>query len=245
LNRLQTILDSTLASDRSGDVWLLAGKYSAFLERYELAVEWAQKAVKHDNKRYQALLDLAEYQVLREQYTAASETLDRYLLGRSGSTAARSWTIRGRLLRQTESDSEAYLSYSHIIRNYPNSLELAEAENAIDELPLPSAFKPTGNGQASFSSTDRNNPSSRSVSKETGDGDWIVQLGSFLSIERAKEFKRNLQQNLGWPITISAATVDGRRYHRVQITGLASEQKATEVKRQLQQRGHDAFILEG
>ncbi len=240
LQRLQSLMKSTSPDERSGKVWRLAGKYAAFHDRYPLAARWTRHATLDESTKQKALLDLAKYRLEMDDYKTARTVLDRYLLLHSETTPARVWRLKGRLLQNTGSDSRAYLAYNHVIRNYPNSLELEKAKNAVDSLSLPAGLEPAKpDGRPS-----REDTSETKAVRGSREENWKIQLGSFLSLERAKAFKERLGRRLDRSLAINEAIVDGRQYHRVQVVGFESKGTATEVKRDLRQRGYEnAFVL--
>ncbi len=69
---------------------------------------------------------------------------------------------------------------------------------------------------------------------ETG-ATYLIQVGSFRAADDAEARKASLAL-LGLESRVAAATVDGRRYHRVMVGPLSGRQVAT-VRQQLQQAG--------
>lgn len=237
------------ANEFSGTVWLLGAKYAAYLGEYESARDWARRAFENDATRREALLDLAEYALEGDRLEESRRYLDRYLLEYERGDRSRHWNTLGRLLTRVESDSEAYLAFSHVVRNYPNSLELDEAERRLSELSLPEPFRPGRNDRSrsvSNGETEGANGTEREITQAESEEDgWKIQLGSFRDRERARSFKRRMESRLGESLTISRARVDGTRYYRVQISSFDTKFEARQQKDKLAELGIDAFILDG
>lgn len=263
---LRTWLDLVLLDDPAGErlrflrdllkdndgrmkpgLWLQAGKYAGSLERYRLAERWARRALEGDTVRHEARLDLAEYALARGKLGRAEQYLEDYLLNRPGRTDPRYWLLRGRYFQEQKADSEAYVAYSHLVRNYPGSLVLERAESKLHQLPLPSAFRPETSGQSygrgsATAGSDRSNPN-RSFSESAGR--WVIQLGSFRNRSRARRYKRRMDSRLEGVLMIQSTVLDGVRYYRVQLGGFETKQQAQRRQRQLERDGINSFIMEG
>ncbi|MFB6346353.1 MAG: SPOR domain-containing protein [bacterium] len=249
-NRLRTLREflSESRSEVTDKVWLRAGKYAGALGKFGVARTWTRRILDNPEVRYEALLDLSQYCLKASDMTQADKYLQRYLLERPERTKARYWTLRGKYFRKTNSDSEAYLAYSHLVRNYPGDLQLYEAEEKLRQLSLPGAFKPNNENRVTtvtsnsrtFGQTDRG-----SIGSDTPQGDWAIQVGSFQSRERAERYKRRLEARHQGEFVIRSTQLEGVMYHRVKIAGFETEEDARRRKEQLEQSGIDSFITEG
>lgn len=244
LNRLKELMNRS-SGDFSGTVWLLGAKYAGYLGEYERAHEWGQPALKDRSTRREALLDLAEYALKRERLDRSRDYLDRYFLEYPEVDRSRHWNTRGRLLTELGSDSEAYLAFSHVVRNYPNSLELDEAERRLSELSLPEPFRPDQGSPRPRTETDKREGTKEDSAQPGSQGGWKIQLGSFRDRDRAKVFKDRMESRLEKSLVITRARVDGTRYYRVQIPSFGSKYEAEQQKDKLHELGIDAFILDG
>lgn len=234
--------------DLKPQVWLKAGKYAGASGHLELASKWAKQALEDKSLRSEARLDLAEYALRTNRYQDARRYLDRYLLSRDGVTEARYWILRGRYFRKTGADSEAYVAYSHLVRNYPNSLVLNRAEANLEKIPLPEAFRPgsTNSSESRIMPVNEANESDPERDKRLlPSGSWVLQLGSFRNRERALRYKRKLNSRLDDTLTVRSVRLDGVRYHRVQIVGFRTKSRARKRRNQLERNGIDSFIMEG
>jgi tetratricopeptide (TPR) repeat protein len=246
LNQLKQVLGGD-AGDHNGTVWLLAGKYAAYHDNYELALRWTERARSSSSIRSEALLDQALYQIELGRPKKASTILERFLLEHPDSFRPRYWNLRGRLSRETGNDSEAYIAHNQVVRNYPDSLEITKAEEELADLPLPDVFQPNGNRSASSNSSEssRDRMEDPNTERSPEPGDWQVQLGSFQDRSRARSFKRRMESRLDESLAIRSARVHGKRYFRVQILGFDSKYEASRQKDKLERLGIDAFILDG
>lgn len=230
-------------------IWLRAGKYAGSLEKYDIAGRWTRRALEAPEYRSEARLDLAEYELSSDNPERAERYLDRYLMNRTGRTRARYWMLRGRLFRGTNSDSEAYVAYSHLVRNYPETPLLERAEAELRDLPLPDAFKPkTGEVETSQSFETMNSKSSTQDVRSGEDGTvggWLIQLASFQQRSRAKRYRRRMESTVSGNLMINSVRIDGSLYYRVQLTGFATKREARRRQQQLERDGIDSFILDG
>lgn len=246
LNQLKQVLGGA-APDHNGTVWLLAGKYAAYHENYELALRWTERARTSSKIRSEALLDQALYQIELGRTKKANTILERFLLEHPDSFRPRYWNLRGRLSRETGNDSEAYIAHNQVVRNYPDSLEITKAEEELADLPLPEVFQPNGNRSDSSNRSEsaRDQVKDPNPERSPEPGGWKVQLGSFQDRSRARSFRRRMESRLDESLAIRSARVDGKRYFRVQILGFDSKYEASQQKDKLEGLGIDAFILDG
>lgn len=244
LDRLAEKLDAS-PSRYGGEIWLLSGKYAAYHNNFDRALRWTNRAMSSSSIRSEALLDRAYYQLKNRGTNPARRSLDRFLLEDSGSFRPRYWNLRGRVSAKAGSDSEAYIAHNQVVRNYPDSLEISEAELRLADLPLPEAFKPGSDGSLSTKdpagSTVETEEEATDSSPEPGD--WKIQLGSFQDRARAESFQRRMESRLDQDLTITPAKIDGQRYFRVQIIGFTTRQEATHRSEELGSRGIDSFLL--
>lgn len=229
------------AGNLSYRIWLLAGKYAAYADRFDLASRWAKKCL-DTPARASALLDLAEYAIKRGDDEKSRDYLDRHLIEYPNHDRSRHWTLAGQRANSAQSDSEAYIAYSHVIKNYPESLELKESERKLANLPLPEPLRP-GHRKKDVATT-ATGVGESDTSSQVSHGDWKVQLGSFTSRDRAEKFVERMNKKVTGDIGISQATVDGREYFRVQIRGFKSKFEAQQKKDKLVKKKVEAFILD-
>lgn len=70
-------------------------------------------------------------------------------------------------------------------------------------------------------------------------GGWVVQAGSFSSLENARRLTATLQ-SMGYDSFISEMVIDGRKLHRVRIGPPANRKAADRIANELQQQGQQA-----
>lgn len=242
--RLKSFLNRK-EGDLAPRVWLLAGKYAGYMNRYSRAIRWTRNALGEEETRATALLDLSNYSLKRQEWEQAHRFLERYLLETEEKTKPRFWLLMGQYFQGTGSDSRAYLTYNHVIRNYPSSLELAEAKRRIDDLPEPEVPRSETDLLSKFVRSESDYSGTRD--EPSGRGDWKVQVGSFRSRKRALSYRRRMNKRLSpsRPLAINQAMIKGTKYFRVQLTGFKKKDEARRRKETLERRGVDAFVLNG
>jgi tetratricopeptide (TPR) repeat protein len=244
LDRLKSRLKKS-PSEYGEEIWLMSGKYAAYHDDYSRAIRWTNRAVESPATRSEALLDRAYYQLEKGRIGPARDTLHRFLLEDSNSFRPRYWNLRGQVSGEAGNNSEAYVAHNQVVRNYPDSLEIAEAERRLADLPLPDPFRLSKNSSVPMSVAKVSGGESEEKTTDTSPdrGDWKIQLGSFQERERAQSFKRRMESRLDQNMRITPASVDGRRYFRVQITGFPSRDEASRRSNELESQGIDSFVM--
>ncbi len=244
LDRLKELLEQS-PSEYGGEVWLLSGKFAAYHNNFDRAIRWTDRALQSNSPRTEVLLDRAYYQLQAGRAERARRTLDRFLLEDTGSFRPRYWNLRGQAFQKVGSDSEAYIAHNQVIRHYPDSLEISEAESRLSDIPLPEVFKPSETGSLSTNLASDSDQQSRkeSANPSPAEDGWKIQIGSFQKRERAESFRRRMKSRLDQDLTITRAMVDGRRYFRVRITVIPSRREASRRAEGLKNQGIDSFVI--
>jgi tetratricopeptide (TPR) repeat protein len=214
-------------------LWLEAGNLAEQVGNFEQAEEWYKNALESQKTKPRALLGLIRVALVQKSYSGARDLLEEYILQSGEETRPEYWLLKGKYFQEIGSDSEAYVAYSHIIRHYPDSLVLAEAEEKIAALPLPEKLLP---------SQRQNPPEPSGRPATTSGGPYWVQVGSFTRRSQAESLASRVKRQFKYEPVIKKARVSGRIYYRVRIGGFPTKTKASEILKIVKEKGLDGFI---
>ncbi len=221
------------AGEVKAQLWLEAGNLAEQVGEFAQAKKWYKNARESEQTKPHALLGLVRVALAQKNYSVSNDLLEEYILHPGEETRPEFWLLKGRYFQEIGSDSEAYVAYSHIIRHYPNSLVLVEAEEQIAGLPLPENLLPS----------QRRNPSEPSATPaRTSGGLYWVQVGSFTRRSQAESLAGKVRRQFNYEPVIKKARVSGLIYHRVRIGGFPSKAKASEILKIVKKNGLDGFI---
>lgn len=242
---LAFVNDTLRGTDATGDdgrLWLLAGRLAHRQDRLEWAQNWFESAARDESVRGRAWLSLARVHLERKNPDRARHYLERFLVHYPSSSRPEYWLLRGRMYEQVGSDSEAYVAYSHVVNQYPESPLLARAEQRLEGLSLPGALYPRSGGSSPKSSEPEG---TESASSPPAEDRYRIQIGSFLERERASAYRDRMRGRFDRALAIQPARIEGRRYYRVQVTGFAGKADAERRLEELKDRGMDGFVVRG
>lgn len=89
-------------------------------------------------------------------------------------------------------------------------------------------------------SQEKQDPVQQPVTK-TGETGWGVQIGSFASRESADTLAKKVS-SAGYNVSVTEATVSGKRYHRVTVIAGETRNSALEMEQKLKKEGYPTFV---
>lgn len=120
----------------------------------------------------------------------------------------------------------------------PEEQVVVPAETPAEPVQLP----PPPSEQAAASPSTQGPATAPPPPVATGNGDYLVQVGSFRNTDDAERLKAQLAM-LGIQTSIQTVTIDsGQTYHRVR-TGTFDKSDARAVQSKLKQNGHDTIMM--
>ncbi len=241
LDFLADRLDEVDRDKTEGGLWLKSGRLAREKNENSRAQEWFELAKQFPESEPEACLELAELALEREKIKEAENLLQEYFINFKNGNRPRFWLLQGQFFEEQGADSEAYVTYSHVIQNYPDSLLLPVAEDKIASLRLPEEL---------VAGVDKEEISAEELIEAEEDpdpavevGPYWVQVGSFQEKSRAENLQLRVERQFDSTVEIRPATVEGQTYYRVQVGGFNTREDAREKESELEAAGIDGWII--
>ena len=232
-------------SKPSGHTWYLAGLYAQSRGEIEVAHGYFQRVPSDSSLYFEAILARAKLELSQGDLEQTRRSLRQYFLDPNHPSNPRYWLVKAKYHEEKGSDSEAYISYSHVINHYPDHFLRSQAEQKISKLPLPKPLYPQKEPSSPRTRSERISPAGDSSDRAniSPSGRFQIQAGSFRDRSRARTLKQSLVSLLDQPVKIKDTRVRGRRYYRVRVMDIHSRREASQVIEELRARGHAGYIV--
>ncbi|MGM0380925.1 MAG: SPOR domain-containing protein [bacterium] len=241
-NQLQKIEEKE--EQTSGRLWLTAGILAREINASDRAQKWLETAREFSETEAEAILELAEMKLDGDELARAKKLLEDYFVNFENGNRPRFWLLKGRLFEKQGADSEAYVTYSHVIQNYPESMLLPVAEEQIEDLRLPEELV-AGVKEKNVSAQQLiDSPPQKREKKTAKEPEpYWVQIGSFQDESRAKNLRLRAEKQFTTGAEVVEATVEGSTYYRVQVGGFSTKSEAQKMKAKLQSKGMEGWVI--
>lgn len=224
------------------EIWYYSGQVEQLHGHNNRALELFEKISEQSDRFLQTLLLRVKYELNQNNTEKARELLDRVFQQPRKQERPRYWLLKGQYFEKINSDSEAYIAYSHLINYYPDSYNRSEAELRIADLSLPRALYPNSAQKRASPNPNKQKDRVEGPNPEQKGGEFQVQAGSFRERSRARTVRQNLQASLRYPVKITEAIVNGTMFYRVRVYNIPSRKRASGVIHDIRSLGYDGYV---